>query len=581
MKKEKKLISLLLISFLFVLSVLGGCSKDSKEPGDSSPTPTDAVDDQSDDELEDDEFQEWLEDYPMQMGTVNVISQDIFKDDFEGGSTSLTGRGSATVEIVDTHANEGSYSLFVSGRTETWNGAQMDLSDILEDNENYLISAFVFYEEGPETLQIDCKVERNSNEYLDFASGTAKKGEWTKVTGSILIPADTSSALVYFETSYASEDLLDFYVDDISIVQETSEVERGEIPALKDVYEDYFTVGVAASTNVTSPERQELIAEQFNTITPENELKADDVLDYQTCISDSKYDDNPAISFHKVEPLLDFAQENGLKVRGHTLIWHSQTPRWFFAEGYSDDDNTPLVSRDLMLKRMENYIKNVFEYIDENYPDIFYAWDVVNEAINPIEANINTNPKGYRIDESYYYQIIGPDFIEKAFEYARKYADEDIKLFYNDYNTEETIKSNYIYDLTKDLKEKGLIDGIGLQTHLSVDYPSLVDVETSIRRYGELGLEIHLTEIDMATSENTEEGYNKQASRYKRLFTILKDLIDNDIANITNVTFWGLSDDISWLNKPGEPSYPLLFDRHLVQKPAFWGVALHPDVPLD
>jgi endo-1,4-beta-xylanase len=107
-----------------------------------------------------------------------------------------------------------------------------------------------------------------------------------------------------------------------------------------------------------------------------------------------------------------------------------------------------------------------------------------------------------------------------------------------------------------------------------------VDVESSIRKYGELGLEIQITELDMRLGENTEEAYLRQAKRYKRLFIILKNLDDTGAADITNVTFWGLSDDISWLNEPGAPSYPLLFDKYLLQKPAFWAVALSPDIPL-
>lgn len=578
MKKRKLLLFLLLIS-LIIIPILSGCDKKDTESEESEPTPTIAVDNteptESPEDL-DEEADQWLADYPMQMGESNIKHDPVFEEGFESGESGFTGRGSAQVEVVDSQANEGTYSLYVTGREEVWNGAIVDLSELLEANSRYIITAYVYYDEGPDTVHIDAKLERNSDQYPTFASIYAKKGEWTMMRGAINLPEDTESAALYFETGYDGNDLIDFYVDDIYIAKETSIIERGHIPAIKDVYKDYFTVGVAATVDEITPDRKELISQQFNTLTPGNELKADSVLDYETCISDPKYDDNPAISFKNVEPLLDFAKENNLKTRGHTLIWHSQTPRWFFTEGYSNDPNAPFVSRDLMLKRMENYIKNVFEYVDANYPDLFYAWDVVNEAINPGEGQEG----GIRYEENYYYQIIGPDYLEKAFEYARKYADESIKLFYNDYNTEEAVKAVFISELAEKLSQKGLIDGVGLQTHMSTEHPSFVDVEASIRRYAELGLEIQITEIDMGTTINTKEEMEKQAIRYKRFFSIIKRLVDDDVANITNVTFWGLSDDISWLNEPGEPSYPLLFDQYLVQKPAFWGAVLHPDVPL-
>jgi endo-1,4-beta-xylanase len=333
---------------------------------------------------------------------------------------------------------------------------------------------------------------------------------------------------------------------------------------------------VAVTQNEISADRQELIKQQFNSLTPGNELKPDSVLDYAACASKPEiYNESPAVKFDSMGPIFKFAKDNGIVMRGHTLVWHSQTPRWFFAEGYSAAANAPLVSKELMQKRLENYIRQVMEYTQKNYPGMIYAWDVVNEAINSDGAKDD-----YRSKDSLWYQIIGPDYIEKAFEYARKYAAKDVKLFYNDYNTEDPGKMMSIYNMLKGLKEKGLVDGIGLQSHIAVSSPSLINVESSIRKYSELGLEIQITELDMDMAEKTGEALMNQAKRYKRLFTMLKFLDESAAANITNVTFWGLSDDISWLIKPDKDSYPLLFDQYLVQKPAFWGVVLSPDIPL-
>jgi endo-1,4-beta-xylanase len=586
MKRNTYRLSSIIAVLLILAMVLGGCKGDTKkaepvtdpaktteEAGEPTTAPEPAVTENA----EGDAAAAKPTGYPMIAGTVDVKEEVVYEEDFEDGQTDFTGRGAAKAAIVTDKAGEGTGSLFVSGRTALWNGATVDLSKLMTVNENYIIKALVYYENGPDTVQIDCKVEKNNSEYLNFASTVAKKGEWTEMTGNIIIPEGTNNAEVYFETAFAGGELIDFYVDGISIVKEVATVDRGAIPALKDVYKDLYSVGVAATVSeLTGSNRKDLIKQQFNSITPGNELKPDSVLDRMTSLTDPKYDESPAVKFDRVKPILDYAKENGLPVRGHTLVWHSQTPRWFFTVGYSDDPNAPLVTKELMLKRMENYIRQVIEYTDTNYPGLIYAWDVVNEAVNPSDGTEG----GYRSKDSLWYQVIGPEFVEKAFEYARKYAKPDVKLFYNDYNTEDNSRVLAIYDLAKGLKEKGLIDGLGLQSHYKVDSPSLTDVEASMRKYGELGLELQITELDMGMEENTEEAYMRQAKRYRRLFTIYKNLEETGVVNITNVTFWGLSDDISWLSQPGKPSYPLLFDKYLLQKPAFWGVILSPDIPL-
>lgn len=591
MKKHTIRICYILASILLMSMILGGCKKDTvpqkKEDNkvDTVTKPNVSDDNKQKDDNGESEVEAGNDidtpvvkpvEYVMHMGTVEVKENLIYNDDFEGDSTLFTGRGAAKVEIVSNTAQVGSNSLFVSQRTALWNGATVNLSEDLMDGEKYLVNGWVYYELGPDQLQFDCKVERNNNEYLSFASAMAKKGEWTQMAGSIIIPGDTSTASVYFETGFAGGELIDFYIDDITIKSEVATADRGELPSLKEAYKDLFSIGVAVTANEIPADRQDLIKQQFNSLTPGNELKPDSVLDHATSTSDPKYDDNPAVSFKRVEPILEFAKEANIPVRGHTLVWHSQTPRWFFTEGYSTAADAPLVSKELMLKRMENYIRQVLEYTQTNYPGLIYAWDVVNEAVNPGEGDEN----GLRIKDSLWYEVIGPEFIEKAFEYARKYADPDVKLFYNDYNTEEKGRLLYMKKLVKGLKEKGLIDGIGLQTHLTIDNPSLVDVNTSLMEYGELGLEVQITELDIGLTDNSEDELMRQAKRYKRLFMFIKNVHESGGANITNVTFWGLSDDISWLNKPSVPNYPLLFDNYLLQKPAFWGAILSPDIPL-
>jgi endo-1,4-beta-xylanase len=343
-----------------------------------------------------------------------------------------------------------------------------------------------------------------------------------------------------------------------------------ELPGLAEAYKNYFDIGMGVNDGTLYSEpTKTLILKQFSTITMGNEMKPSYLLDYDTSVSNlSKYNLSPAIKTDKLEKYLLYAKDNGLKVRFHTLVWHQQTPRWFFTENYTKDKEAPLVSKDVMLKRLENYIRQVM-VCTSTYPDVIYAWDVVNEAIEPDHKQAN----GYRVTDNLWYQIIGEDFVEKAFEYARKYSYDDAGLFYNDYNTYITAKTNAIYNLAAKLKAKGLIDGIGMQSHILMTFPSLSSYETAVRKFAELGLEINVTELDMHNTQNTSTAFEQQADRYAALFELLVRLKSQGIANITNVTIWGIQDTNTWLTAlHGETSYPLLFDGDMKPKPAFYHI---------
>ena len=345
---------------------------------------------------------------------------------------------------------------------------------------------------------------------------------------------------------------------------------------IKDIYADDFSIGaVLGASGLNMPALTDLVKTHFNSLTLENEMKPSGLLDYNASITEPIDNESPSINFTTAERGLKFAKENGIKMRGHTLVWHSQTPRWLFTEGYSIKRDAPFVSREVMLKRMENYIKQVLEYTQTNYPGVIYAWDVVNEAIQVSDGH----PDGLRTESSLWYQVVGVDYIEKAFEYAKKYADPEVKLFYNDYNTEDSAKAVAIKNLAAKLVEQGTIDGIGMQTHIKLDSPSLGAIDESTRSYAELGLEIQVTELDVDMETNTEEDLAKQATRYRRLFLYFIKWKQDGI-KLTNVTFWGTTDDRSWLNKPNEPSYPLLFDASIEKKPAYFGAIQDPAIPV-
>jgi endo-1,4-beta-xylanase len=392
--------------------------------------------------------------------------------------------------------------------------------------------------------------------------GTEKNSESAKETS-----AETSETTT-METTSKAEENKSYY----EIYNET-----GELPSLAEVYKDYFKIGVAlCREDLDTQKRKDCITSQFNSMTCGNEMKADFTLDRNATIAAGD-ETCPVVNMDKADVLLDFAKENGLKMRGHTLVWHSQTPRWLFTVGYDNSPDAPFVTREVMLARMENYIKQVMDHVNTKYPGLIYAWDVVNEAIDPGEGRAD----GLRTKNAYWYQVVGEDYIEQAFAIARKYAAPEQKLFYNDYNTYEKSKLSAIYNLAKKLKEKNLIDGIGMQSHIQLSYPSLMDYEYAVTKYSELGVEVQVTELDIDTTDNTKETQDKLASRYKRLLLILKSLKESGKANITSVTFWGLTDDRSWLNNDGKPSWPLLFDKDIKPKSAYFGVLQDPSVALN
>lgn len=327
---------------------------------------------------------------------------------------------------------------------------------------------------------------------------------------------------------------------------------------LKEAYKDYFPVGVAvAPRNLSGPEA-ELIKQQFSSITPENAMKMGPI-----------HPEPDRYHWKDADDIVAFGQSNGILIRGHNLCWHSQAPHWFFT-----DKEGRQVSRAVLLGRLKQHITDVMT----RYKGKIYVWDVVNEAVPDTGKSI------YR--QSKFYEIIGEDYIQKAFEYAHA-VDPDAKLFYNDYNTESAAKREKIYQLVKKLKDSNVpIHGVGLQGHWSVYEPSQAALEKSIEQFAGLGLEVQVTELDVSVYPKeherrekkqtdkglyTDEMMAKQSAHYKMLF----DTFRKYKGTVTGVTFWNVSDKASWLDNfpvPGRKDFPLLFDQDLKPKKAFEGV---------
>ncbi len=341
-------------------------------------------------------------------------------------------------------------------------------------------------------------------------------------------------------------------------------------PALKEVFKHAFYIGTAMNRDqITGADKNSIaiVKKHFNSITAENILKWVFVHP-----EPARYDFAPVDSF------VAFGEKNKMFIVGHTLIWHNQTPRWVFA----GEAGKP-VDRETLLRRMKEHIFAVAG----RYKGRIHGWDVINEAVED----------DGQLRQSQWLQIIGEDYLQKAFEWAHE-ADPKAELYYNDYNMWHTGKRQTVIRLVRELQSKGVrIDGIGLQGHWGMDYPPLDELETSIVAYAELGVKVMITELDVNILPNpgSHQGADitqnyalqkelnpyaaglpdsvqaKLASRYAELFKILYKHRDK----ISRVTFWGVHDGVSWHNDwpvQGRTAYSLLFDRNYQPKPAFEAV---------
>jgi endo-1,4-beta-xylanase len=327
---------------------------------------------------------------------------------------------------------------------------------------------------------------------------------------------------------------------------------------LKDYYVDYFSVGVAVSPRALQGAEAELIKKHFNSLTAENAMKMGPI-----------HPEENRYAWEGGDKIAAFAKENNMKLRGHTLCWHNQTPKWLFVDAQGKN-----VTKEVLLKRLQDHITAVVS----RYKGTIYAWDVVNEAID------DASDKFYR--ESLWYTICGEEYIAKAFEYAHE-ADPDALLFYNDYNTESATKRENIYKMVKKLIDaKVPIHGVGLQGHWSVFGPNEEEIKASIDKFAALGLKVQITELDVSiyASEHsrrdrrpnephqfTPELEQKQIEQYKMAFKVFRE----KKSSLTGITFWNVSDKTSWLDNfpvQGRKNYPLLFDVNLQPKKAYWEV---------
>ena len=371
-------------------------------------------------------------------------------------------------------------------------------------------------------------------------------------------------------------------------------------------------------SEITDDTLMELVEKHFNAVTFGNELKPDALFNYQlensvktkTVQFDGQdllvpvvNDAGDSLDFSRADAMVDKILEwneanpdRKIRIRGHVLVWHSQTQEWFFHENY--DISQPYVDKETMNRRLEWYISSVFDhYFGEvangKYDGLFYGWDVVNEAVIGNTYRTDTVSPAESLDEirhgnnsSWWHVYQSNEFIINAFKYANKYAPENVELYYNDFGETDNIKSEGIIKLISDVKsaEGTRLDAFGMQAHYSVDSFSAAQFKKVAQKYAAAAGKVQLTELDFQASAAYKSGaaskdseYTKMAYCHKQLFDAAKDLKKNG-TNVAGITVWGVIEPNSWLHSQsnlgggadGSKQCPLLFDGKYKAKPAYW-----------
>lgn len=363
------------------------------------------------------------------------------------------------------------------------------------------------------------------------------------------------------------------YTLSLLLLARSLSVDAAQDPALKNTFADSFKMGVAVNQDIVTGQNtaaQSIIAKQFNTVTLENAMKAEVI-----------YPQQGKVDFSGADAFIDFAKQNNMFTVGHTLVWHNQTPDWFFTNS-KNEPNTPAEQLEQMRKHIE--------LVAGRYKNKVDAWDVVNEVIAD-DGSYRPTVWVNRVGD-------GDTMVKAAFKYAQQYS-PNTELYYNDFNAWRPEKRDGIIRMIKMLQKEGIrIDGIGIQAHWGLNFPKMQYIEQAIDAYAALGIKVMITELDIDVLPLTKEGQitgtdmmkpqfqleefetyldpcknglpsdveAQLNARYKALFELFYAKRDK----IDRVTFWGLHDGMSWKNDypiPNRTNYPLLWNRNLTPKP--------------
>lgn len=437
------------------------------------------------------------------------------------------------------------------------------------------------------TKSITINVKSEGKTYIKVCVGNKESEEACYIE----IP-DTNGKYVDIETETdifsGVQDLFFVFAGNVSFSSwsfAADELVVEEPEPLKDIYGAGLTLGMCLNPTTIGDKYKDAVTKNFSSVTCENEMKADCVLNKSLCLQNvTENQAYVAVDFSACKDIIQYCVDNELRMRYHTLVWHNQTPDWFFYEDY--DTSKSLADTETMKKRMENYIHAVVSYFDTNCPELIYTIDVVNEAFN--------GDGTYKVKETEnkWYEIFGSSYVYYAFLYTREALNssenmKEVTLVYNDYNMlykEKTVAEgleNIFSEHGADVHD--YVDVIGFQGHIDIT----VDVSkyTSVMKaYSDKGYEIQITELDVGIpkvktgDEPSREQYIEQGEYIRSLMSAILELKEQD-CNISAVTLWGINDSNSWRKDvDGYNAYGLLWSDEMEPKPALRGFALCEDL---
>jgi endo-1,4-beta-xylanase len=497
-------------------------------------------------------------------GTV-VIDTD-FEDGLDGWGPRDGGPGAPTVSLSNV-AHAGAAAALVSNRVNQGAGLGHDVTTLFDAGVTYDFSAWLRFAEGQPTDQIWLSLASTNGGSQSFSTlaqfATVTNTGWTQVNASFTMPT-AQSALLYFETRFQGSGVVgntsDFLVDDIIVrVPEPPVIE--DLTGIHETTD--FPVGVAIDSRETVGGASQLLKKHFNQITPENHMKPE-----------AWYDAERNFRPHEQAiAMMDFAQDNDIRVYGHVLVWHSQTPAWFFQDAAGQPLTTSAADQQILRDRLRTHVNSIAQSLSQRYglfgsaTNPLHAFDAVNEVV----SDSGEFADGLRRSE--WYRILGESFIDLTFQYAHEafnnvYAvagADPVTLFINDYNTEQSGKQARYKALVQRLLARGVpVGGVGHQFHVSLA-TAVNTLDGALTAFEGMPVRQAVTELDVTTGTPvTEARLIEQGYFYRDAFRIFRAHSDDIFA----VTAWGLTDGRSWRVSSGAP---LLFLDNLRAKPAYYG----------
>ncbi|MBN2736151.1 MAG: endo-1,4-beta-xylanase [Spirochaetales bacterium] len=506
----------------------------------------------------------YIDDFTIEMVSDAPEDQSGLSCDFEDGTFQgwKPRIGGELIVLTDADAHSGIYSLEISNRMVSYEGASINVLNKINNGSKYSLSLWVKLLPGFEATDLRLSIYRNdgTDHYETVVPDTLVSDQnWVQLKGTYTLSYDVNRIEVYIESA---GDLASFYIDDFELSYIPPMPVQTDIPSLAEVLKDYFPIGAAIEPSETMGPHGEILKKHFNSITAGNVMKPETLQPVEG-----------QFNFEPADTIVNFVNENNIALRGHTLLWHSQVPDWFFLDKDGNEMLPTEENRELLISRLKTHITTVVNH----FKGTVKVWDVVNEVIDTNEAD--------NLRHSKWYNIIGPEYIDLAFQFARE-ADPDAELIINDYSTTNPVKRNALFALVSDMLARGIpVDGVGHQFHININSPSIQSMRDTIELFAGLGLDNQITEMDMSVYTNSTDSYEtipeelliQQAYRYADVFDLLRELSDV----ISSVTIWGISDDNTWLKSfpITRLDLPLLFDEALQAKPAYWAVVDKSQLP--